>query len=194
MAVHTEPDLAGTVTGLLDRMRGGDAAAKDELFDLVYGELRDLARYQLARAGRSNRPFEGTELINAACEKLLGKSGLDADNRKHFFFLFGRAMHDVLIGESRRAAAIRRGGLLRRTPLVQIDVDGQATFWRRGDVREALTELRRFDAGAAQVIELRCFAGRTIDETAEMLSRSVASVRRDWSYAKAWLAERLGES
>ncbi len=193
MGAEFAPKLSGTITGLLKRMRSGEDDARDELFRTVYAELRDIARHQLAKQARRQQPLEGTELINAACERLLGKCQLDAENRRHFFYLFGRAMHDVLVEEARRASTYEHMNQRLHGPRFQVIVDGEKTFSESEELRVALNSLRAMDAGAAQVVDMRCFAGRTIEQTAEILNRTTASVRRDWTYAKAWLKNHLAE-
>jgi len=184
-------DLSGTITDLLGRMHDGDDRASDELLQIVQAELREIARGLVGRAARSS--IESTELVNAACERLLGKSRLEARNRRHFFFLFGRAMKDVLVEQERSRASAKRGGSHRRIPLLEIVVDGGATNSEILDIRAAVEALREADPQAARVVDLRFFAGRTIAETAELLDCSVASVRREWEYARAWLSEHLSD-
>lgn len=184
--------LAGTVTGLLDRVRAGEQGATDDLFAVVYDELRQIARMTVARAGAGHkRGLEGTELVHIACARLLVKCGFNAENRKHFYFLFGRAMRDVLVEDARAATALRRGGGRKRVPLGEVGVERARAGRDAGELGAALGTLSRVDPLAAQVVELRYLSGLTIERTAEMLGCSVATVRRNCEYGRAWLAERL---
>jgi len=182
--------LAGTITILLRETREGELGARDRLFDAVYDDLRRLAHSQLSNLGRSGT-IEGTALVHSACERLLGKGQLDAEDRKHFFFLLSRAMHDVLVEHIRAENALRRGGGHQRVPLVEFATDGQMVRLDLLAVHEAIEELRGVDAQAAQVVQLRFFAGRTLEQCEELMGVSFAMVRRHWDYAKAWLHERL---
>lgn len=177
---------------LLREARAGDDSARDELLARVYEELRGIARGMVGPGGWPAMGLEVTSLVNSACLRLLGRDQLDAEDRRHFFFLFGRAMHDVLVETVKASQTLKQGGDRRRMVLVDaLEADGGTLQADLIDLREALEEFRRVDPGAATVVELRYLSQRTIRETAEMLDRSVASVRRDWLYASAWLSERL---
>ena len=183
---------AGTVTVLLREARSGDAAKRDELFRRVYDELRGIARGMVGPNGWPALGLEVTSLVNSACLRLLGRDQLDAEDRRHFFFLFGRAMHDVLVETVKASQTQKAGGDRKRMVLMDAWADGGGTFQADLiDLRAALEEFRGVDPDAAKVVELRYFAQRSIRETSEILDRSVASVRRDWTYASAWLNERL---
>lgn len=192
MKAQLEPDLSGTITHLLGRMRGGDRAATEELFDVVYAELREIAHRLVGRSAPGS--LEATELVHAACARLLGKCRLEAENRRHFFFLFGRAMRDVLTEQARRRAALKRGGSRQRVSLLEMKIDGATMTADILDLRAAVEALRGFDRDAARVVDLRFFADRSLEETAEILDLSVASVRRNWAYARAWLREHLAQA
>lgn len=182
----------GTITILLQRARSGEAAAANELFERVYDDLRRLARGKYGHV--PGRGLEGTALVNAACERLLGRDALNAEDRRHFFFLLGRAMHDVLVEEARARAAEKRGGDRRQVPLVDFAADGASHTFEMLDLHAALEELRRADPDAAQVVSLRFFGNRTLEEAAEMMGVTFAVARRHWDYAKAWLSERLSRT
>lgn len=182
----------GTVTVLLREARSGDAAKRDELFRRVYEELRGIARGMVGPNGWPLLGLEVTSLVNSACARLLGRDQLDAEDRRHFYFLFGRAMHDVLVETVKASKTQKVGGDRKRMVLMDAPAEEGGTFQADVlDLRAALEEFRKVDAEAAKVVDLRYFAQRSIRETAEMLERSVASVRRDWAYASAWLSERL---
>jgi RNA polymerase sigma factor (TIGR02999 family) len=180
-----------TVTNLLRQIRAGDVRAQERLFRLVYQDLRRLAQSQI-NAMRFRGDFEGTSLANAACGRLLEDGVIEAEDRRHFFFLLARAMRDVLIDEIRRGEAARRGGGAATLPLVEMIADRAPAdvAW----VHEAVDRLLEADPQAGRVVLLRFYAERTIEETAELLDISVAMVRREWDYAKAWLRERFARA
>jgi len=190
--MRENPPSTGTVTVLLREARSGDASARDELFRRVYDELRGIARGMVGSGGWPALGLEVTSLVNSACLRLLGRDQLDAEDRRHFFFLFGRAMHDVLVETVKASQALKNGGDRKRLVLMDAWSEDGGSFQADViDLRAALEEFRAIDPDAAKVVEMRYFAQRSIRETAEMLDRSIASVRRDWAYASAWLSERL---
>ncbi|MBX3378811.1 MAG: sigma-70 family RNA polymerase sigma factor [Phycisphaeraceae bacterium] len=190
--MREDPTATGTVTVLLREARSGDTSAREELFRRVYEELRGIARGMVGPGGWPALGLEVTSLVNSACLRLLGRDQLDAEDRRHFFFLFGRAMHDVLVETVKASQTLKQGGDRKRVILMDARAeDGGLRQADLIDLRAALDEFRAVDPNAAKVVELRYFAQRSIRETAELLDRSVASVRRDWTYASAWLNERL---
>lgn len=184
----------GTITILLKRSKDGDTHASNELFTRVYDELKLVARGQLAKFRSGIGELEGTSLVHAACERLLEDGMVDAECRRHFFFLFGRAMHDVLVEQARADMTAKRGGGRQREELIEFAVDDTLTRASIMDLIEALKLLKNVDPAAAQVAELRYLSGRTLEQTVEITGSSLAEVRRDWSYAKAWLRDRLSSS
>jgi RNA polymerase sigma factor (TIGR02999 family) len=186
---------AGTITSLLRQAKGGDKVAADELFDLVYEHLKGLAKGQLSW-DKGRKSGEATALVSAACEKLLEKRVFDSQNRRHFFFAFGRAMHDVLVEAARSDLAQKRGGGSQRVPLIDLCADGQTMSAEIFDVQQAIDELHQHDPEAAQIVVLRYFGGATLQESAQAMACTFAIARGHWDYARAWLRERLsrGES
>lgn len=179
----------GTITSLLREAEAGNRSALEQVFDRVQGDLRGMARGVLRGGGWQN--LQGTELVNMACERLLKREQLNAEDRRHFFFLFGRAMRDILVEEARAAQAAKRGGGRKPAPEVDFAVDGRRTRVGVLELHEALELLKEHDPEGVRVVELRFFAGRTLEETAELMGCTVGVVRGHWSYAKAWLAARL---
>lgn len=182
----------GTITILLAQARGGDPKASNELFDRAYDELKSIASRVLAGKARCKAGLERTSLVNEAYARLSRSDKVFAENRRHFFFLFSRAMQDVLIEQARANLAIKRGRLVQRVPLDELQVDERQPV-NILDVREALDELQQIDAQCAEIVMLKFFGRCTISEIAELLDCSVANVRRDWEYARAWLHHRLTE-
>lgn len=172
-------------------MRNGDPEATNQLFARVYDNLRGMAKNLIRNTERPWTAEESGALVNAACQRILEQDNLDAENRKHFFFLLSRAMRDTLIDDARADAAVKRGGRHRRVALDDVAGDTDAGTYSMDDIRKAIDELHDEDAKAAEVVMLRFFGGRSLAETAELMGYSFANARRDWEYARAWLHKRL---
>lgn len=184
-----DPDI----TRLLLKWKNGSQAALDELLPLVYSELRALARSQLRRERRAHT-LQATALVHEVFVRLATGGRIDWQDRSHFFGVAARAMRQILITHARRHGAQKRGGGGRPLPLADV----AAPAAREIDLEaldESLGELSEMDPDLARVVELRFFAGFTIDETAEILDCSPATVSRDWQVARLWLHRRMaGES
>ncbi|HET7584934.1 MAG TPA: ECF-type sigma factor [Gemmatimonadaceae bacterium] len=181
-----------SVTELLQSLGGGDRAALDALFPLVYGELRALARHQLARE-HPGHTLDSVALVNEAYLKLVGQQdGVRMENRAHFFGVSARAMRAILVDHARARGAAKRGGGGVPVPLddvAELLSDEQAEHVRQLD--DALTRLATVNEEASRTVECLYFGGLTLEETAMALDLSVATVRRRWSFAKAWLGREL---
>lgn len=186
-------DLTGSITLLLRKARGGDAAAQASLMKRVYPELRQLAQSMLAGRYRPQAADDGTGLVHDACCRLLQREQLDAEDRRHFFFLFGRAMQDALTEQARSDLALKRGGSRPHITLDGINVVQESTAHERAEVREAIERLAEIDPEGAAVAQLRCMMGLSLESTAAAMGITVPVVRRHWKYAKAWLQLRLSE-
>ncbi|HVP72927.1 MAG TPA: ECF-type sigma factor [Phycisphaerales bacterium] len=186
-------NIPGEITTLLSDARDGRAGALDDLFAVVYDDLRALARQRFDGAAGRRAGLDGTALVHAACERLLGDGGrmLSAQNRRHFYFLFQRAMHDALVERVRAQSAQKRGGDRRQVQLIEFQADDATFAADILDLHEALEEFRQFDSEGTQVVMLRFFAGRSLEEAAEIMGCSFATARKHWDYARAWLHERL---
>ncbi|HZQ20905.1 MAG TPA: sigma-70 family RNA polymerase sigma factor [Terriglobales bacterium] len=185
------PDASNQVTQLLVRWREGDEQACDQLFPLVYQELRRLARHCLS-AERSDHTLQSTALVHEAYLRLVGNDTLQTENRVHFFALAAQVMRRVLVDHARKRLAGKRGGkeALTVTLSEAIEVPRKQPL----DVMAldtALHELARVDQQQAQIVEMRFFAGLSIDETSQALGISPATVKRDWTMARAWLYRQL---
>lgn len=180
------------VTRLLQEWNGGRREAFDQLFALVYEELRSLAAQHLRRERRPG-PVQTTALVHEAYLKLAHQGGVRCENRAHFFGIAARVMRCLLIDEARARAAAKRGGDL--GPIVPGDEPGVSPPPDLDLIAldEALTRLAGTDPRQSELVELRFFAGLTIDETAETLGISPATVSREWTIARAWLYARLQE-
>ncbi|MBX3374353.1 MAG: hypothetical protein KF817_11005 [Phycisphaeraceae bacterium] len=184
--------LAGTITGLLNDVRHGRAGAEDELFATVYGQLRRLAGCNGLQRNRCG-DLEGTALVNAACERLLGRSLMEIENRRHFYFVFTRAMRDVLVEHERRRAAQKRGGDRGFVPLTEFITDDGRMRVDLLDLDAALERLEAADHESAFVVMLRFFAGQSLESIASLTGASLHEVRSHWRYARAFLHDLLSE-
>ena len=178
------------VTQLLEAIGAGDAEAHERLFDLLYEELRGVARGQIA-GGPPRATMQATALVNEAYLRLVGKVGPAWENRRHFFFAASRAMRDVLVEEARAKAAQRRGGDWRRQGLTGLELGLDTPADQLLALDDALQAIERTDPRRAEIVRLRFFAGLTEDETAEMLQISKRTVSREWGLARADLALML---
>jgi len=181
----------GEITGMLKACSGGDREAMDKLVPLVYPELRRQAHRYL-RSERPNHTLQTTALVHEAYLRLIEQHSVDWQNRSHFFGLAANMMRWILVNYAISQNRLKRGGKDENLPLEEAfsiaarerDVDLLALDC-------ALNELAELDERQAQIVELRYFGDLTIEETAEVLSISTATVKRDWNMAKAWLRAEL---
>lgn len=184
-------DDAGTVTRLLQAARAGRADAFDELFPLVYADLRRRAVRYLRRE-RPGHTLQPTALVNEAYLRLVDQTRTDWQNRAHFLAIAAQAMRRVLVDHARQVRRDKRGGSAARIPLEGIDIPTADTPDGLIAVDEALDRLAAVDDQQRRIVELRFFCGLTIDETAQCLSLSPSTVKREWAMARAWLYRELG--
>jgi RNA polymerase sigma factor (TIGR02999 family) len=191
----------GQVTRLLQAWASGDAGALDALWPLIHDDLRQLARRQLSRE-RGDHTLQRTALVNEAFIRLAGQHSVDWLSREQFLSLAARIMRRVLVDYARQRNAQRRGSGAERLSLsdtrASLEVDeahAEATFRVDGvdmlAVDAALRRLEEIDAPQSRIVELRYFGGLTLEETASVTGLSVASVKREWSMARAWLRREL---
>ncbi len=187
------PVSAQRVTRLLIDWRGGNQAALDELLPLVYNELRRLAQARL-RQEPHGHTLQATALVHEAYVRLVDFDRLTLSDRAHFFAVAARVLRQVLVDHARRKRSDKRGGGATRITLggVSAAAPSKALDVDVIDLDSALEELAALDERLARVVELKFFVGMTLDETAEALQVSHATVERDWAVAKAWLFRRLG--
>ena len=178
------------ITALLVAWKCGDADALDRLTDLVYPELRRIARRTLARphAGDS---LDSAALANEAYMKLVRAGGIVCKNRAHFLALCAQIMRRILVDHSRHRGFARRGGKATHVPLDEVLLVAEARGIDVLALDEALDALAQIDNRKSRVVELRYFGGLSIDETAEVLEVSVDTVKRDFRMARAWLLSEL---
>ena len=181
------------VTELLVRWRRGDDEALASLIPLIYAELRKLARGYLRRE-RADHTLESAALVHEAYVRLIGSSSPDWQNRAHFFGVAAQLMREILVEHARRRAALRRGAGVGN--LVLEEAIGIAPY-KNVDVLlldDALQSLAQLDERQSRIVELRFFSGLSIEETAEALGISAATVSREWTTARVWLLHEIGRT
>jgi len=181
------------LTLLLDDWKRGDPMALGKLTPLIYDELRRIA-HRYARRERNGHTLQTTALVNEAYLRLAGNEVPDWQNRSHFFAVTAQVMRHILIDHARRRRSLKHGGDAQPVSLVEADLMADERAGELIALHEALEELATLDPRKVQVVELRYFGGLSLEETAEALSISLMTVRRDWRAAKAWLFKRLAES
>ncbi|MEM9801562.1 MAG: sigma-70 family RNA polymerase sigma factor [Planctomycetota bacterium] len=171
---------------------GDDGAAGEAILPLVYAELRRMAGAQMRRES-SAQTLQATALVHEAWMRLVGDDGesLSWDSRAHFFGAAALAMRQILVDRARRVRSEKHGGHLRREPLEGVDRAFDPDEVDFVALDEALTALEAFDPRAAKVVELRFFAGLSVEDTAAALGASERTVARDWNVAKAWLTREI---
>jgi RNA polymerase sigma factor (TIGR02999 family) len=178
------------VTSLLLDWRAGDAAALEQLVPLVYDELRCVARAHLRREA-AGQTLQTTALVHEVYLRLVDLNALTLHDRTHFFAVAARLMRQILVDHARRKRAAKRGGGVAALSLADSAVGAERGTVDLLALDEALDKLRVFDPRQCAVVELRFFAGLTVDEVAEALAISRATAEREWAMAKAWLYQRL---
>lgn len=183
------PDAAD-VTQLLMQASGGDRAAVDALLPHVYKELRRLAGGYMKRE-REGHTLDATGLVHEAYMKLVDQSRVEWQNRSHFFGIAATAMRRILVDHARGRQADKRGGGVARAELNDEIIGSDDRAEELIAVDEALERLAVWDPVKSRVIELRFFGGLSIEECADVMEVSVATVNRHWRMAKAWLHGEL---
>lgn len=185
-------EARGAVTQLLEEWRGGDEAAVNELFPLVYRELRRLARGQRFRH-RRNDSLVTTALVHEAYLKLVGAADKQYRNRGHFMAVAAKAMRQILVDQARKRSAQKRGGDLQRSDMDEERLPGAQRDEEVVALDEALTRLETRDPRMSRVVELRFFGGLSVEEAAESLEISPTTVKREWRKARAFLHRHVSD-
>lgn len=178
------------VTQLLVEWRRGNTAALDELFPIVYDELRRLARSYL-RQERPGHTLQPTALVHEAYLRLVDQRSVGWENRAQFFGLAAQMMRRILVNHALGRHAVKRGGHAQRIPLDDALDALEARHVSVIALDSALKALHDLDPRQSQIVELRFFGGLTVDETAEVVGLSPATVKREWSAAKLWLLREI---
>ncbi len=189
-----DPTTSGpdeNITHLLLKLREGDSKAMAQIVPRVYGELRRLAAHYM-RLEKGNHTLQPTALVHEAYLRLVGQEDRNWQNRGHFFAVAAQAMRNVLVDYARANLAQKRGGNQIRIDVtdaeVQLGLPDPEYVLTLNDVLKRLEEI---DPRASRIVELRWFAGHSVEETARILEVSEKTVRRDWTFAKAWLQAEL---
>ena len=183
------------VTSILEQAQQGNRAAADQLLPLVYDELRKLATARLAQE-QPGQTLQPTALVHEAFLRLVDAERMPKwDSRGHFFAAAAEAMRRILVDQAKRKNSLKHGG-----GRVRIDLNEQLSLSPDRDqsdlileVNEALTALQAEDSRQAELVKLRYFAGMTLEEAAQVLDISLATAKRDWTYARVWLFRRLDD-
>ncbi|HEY0514141.1 MAG TPA: sigma-70 family RNA polymerase sigma factor [Thermoanaerobaculia bacterium] len=184
------PGGGGSITQLLQKWSAGDQEAAERVLPLVYNELRRIASRQLRRE-RCDHTLQATAIVHEAYLRLDGQEGFHWPSREHFFAFAAHLIRRILVDYARHQKRLKRGGGMERVTLSEA---ADLTMVKSVDlleVDEALAALEAIDPRKAAVVELRFFAGLTLEETAAQLGISPETVGREWRRAKAWLYREL---
>ena len=181
-----------SVTELLLEFSRGNEAVVNDIFPLIYDELKRLANNYL-RQERSNHTLQPTALVHEAYLKLIDHTRMNWQNRAHFVGMAATMMRQILIDHARRHRAGKRGGKEENLPLEEsvVIIAANEKSMDLLALDDALKELAKFDETKSRIVELRYFGGLSIEETAEVLGVAEITVKRHWRLAKAWLAETI---
>jgi RNA polymerase sigma-70 factor, ECF subfamily len=184
------PNSREEATSLLVAATTGDPHAAQKFIQVVYAELKRLAAHYM-RGERPDHTLQPTALVHEAYLQLVDQKGVSWQNRAHFVAVAAQAMREILVDHARAHRAAKRGGNQARVSLH----DAFAATDDRSEellaIHEALGRLAAEDSQQSRIVELRFFAGLTLEETAEALGISLATVKRDWNIARAWLYREL---
>jgi RNA polymerase sigma-70 factor (ECF subfamily) len=179
-----------TVTALLQAWSSGDRTALDQLVPMIHDHLRRLARQRLQSMAPGST-MQATALVNEMYLRLVDAGSVSFHDRAHFFAVSATLMRQILIDQARTRSRVKRGGEWRRISLEDSDIPGNNRDEGLIALDEAMNRLAAVDQRKARVVELRFFAGMTNQEIAEAAGISVDTVKRDWTFAKLWLAREL---
>jgi RNA polymerase sigma factor (TIGR02999 family) len=178
--------LPNEVTQLLLSWSNGDEKALEELIPLVYGELRRLARLYMGRE-RQNHTLQTSALINEAYLRLVDQQKVEWQDRAHFFAMASQIMRNILIDHARKYQSAKRGAGAQQVPLDESVMANRQRASELVALDDALTSLAAFDSRKSQIVELQFFGGLSIEEIAEVVKISPATVKRELQAARLWL-------
>ena len=179
------------VTRILSAIEQGDPQAAEQLLPLVYDELRKLAAQRMAQEA-PGQTLQATALVHEAYLRLVDVDRVQQwDSRGHFFAAAAEAMRRILVDRAREKGREKRGGKLKKLNIDAVDLATTAAPEQLLAIDDALAKLARDDPTAAQLVQLRYFAGLTIEETGKAIGISTATAYRHWNYARAWLHSEL---
>jgi len=180
----------GTITQLLIDYGAGDPNAMERLMPMVYRELRHLAGRALRRE-RRDHTINATALVHEAFLRMVDQRSVQWKHRSQFLAIAAQTMRRILVDHARNRAAAKRGGGAAAVSLLNHDVAAQERPLDIQALDEALIRLASLDALHGSIVELRFFGGLTVEETAEVLNTSPATIKREWTLAKAWLRREI---
>lgn len=189
----SESPASTDVTLLLAQWRGGDEDAGRQLIAAVHRELRSLAAVYL-RKERNANTLQPTALVNELCVGMLSRPAVSCENRLHFLHLAAQQMRRLIVDHARRRNGLKRGGGQAHVPLEDARDHTIVLDGRIAEINDALTRLEQLDARPAAVIEMRFFGGLTEQEIADVLHVSLATVKRDWDFARSWMLAQINVS
>ena len=181
------------VTRILGALEQGDPKASEELLPLIYDELRRLAAVKMADQppGHTLQP---TALVHEAYLRLVGSEKQKWQNRRHFFAAAAEAMRHILVDSARKKARLKRGGDWQRLDLDDVEVAADADPDSLLAVHEALEEFFREDPEKAELVKLRFFGGLSLPQAAQAMGLSLATAKRHWTFARAWLYRHISKA
>jgi RNA polymerase sigma factor (TIGR02999 family) len=179
------------ITAILSAAARGDSGTSEQLLPLVYDELKRLAAHRLAQE-KPGQTLQATALVHEAYLTLVdADQAKEWNNRGHFFAAAAEAMRRILVDHARHKGSQRRGGGRQRCELLDVEQPAHGIDDELLDLDEALTKLETVDPQAAQLVQLRVFAGMTVEEAARQLGISPSTAKRAWAYARAWLGREI---
>ena len=190
---RTPPISPHEITQLLAEWSGGNQAALDKLYPLVYDELRRMA-HRFMKRERKGHTLQTTALINEAYLRLVEQKNVHWANRSHFFGISAQIMRRILVDHARQYAYLKRGGGAQQVSLDEAALVSKDRARELLLLNDALDKLAKLDPRRSQVVELRYFGGLSNDEIAELLKISANTVTRDWNMARAWIYQQLTET
>ncbi len=182
-----------SLTQLLHKAANGDSRAANDVLPLVYDAMRQLARRKMASEGPGHT-LQPTALVHEAYLRLVRDTDASWKNRRHFFAAASEAMRRILIERARRVHRIKHGGHLQRVPLDEQAIEQDMPSERLLALDEALSRFEVLYPRKASVVKLRYFVGMSQEETAQTLEVSLATVKLDWSFARAWLGKETART
>lgn len=188
--MKTGSQSAADLDALLSRARAGDGDALAQILPIVYEELRRIADGYMRRE-RPGQTLQATALVHEAYLRLLKDKAPDWQNRAHFLAIAATSMRQILVERARARTATKRGGKAGRITLDEAVLASPGQTVDIEAIDEALTRLATLDPTQARIVELRFFAGLTVEEAAEAIGVSPATLKREWSVARAWLRREL---
>ena len=188
-----EKSSTAAVTELLIGWSNGDETALDRLMPVVDAELHRIAHYHMNRENPGHT-LQTSALVNEAYLKLINQRDVRWQNRAHFFAIASKLMRRILLDHAKAQHRTKRGGDAQQVSLSEVIISSDKPSAELIALDDALNKLAEFDKQKSNIVEMRYFGGLTIEEIAEVLGISAASVRRHWNMAKAWLRREVGQN